>query len=205
MKNKTKIMCTFPGCGVTSFVDDGKNNSIKISSASYFFERRHRNNKELADLRAFYDEHPTMMGTDYFVNKAKESLVTKVNPDFPNNFIRAVQDAVNSKQYEYIFVSNNKATLEALDKAGIDYCLVYPDKKLKNEWIGRLYSNSKHESIVPLYSKQWDKFVSEMEELSKSREAYVLGPLEYVSDIVENLKYLQKNIDEEKDYEEKDI
>lgn len=47
------------------------------------------------------------------------------NPDFPNNYIKHIKE--NIGRVDFIFVSSHKEVREALDNAGIEFYLVYPD------------------------------------------------------------------------------
>jgi hypothetical protein len=82
------------------------------------------------------------------------------NQDFPNNYIQHIKD--NIGKVDIIFVSSHKQVREAMKKAGICFCTVYPQTEMLNEWIGRMYRRGNDENFIQFIINNWDEFMREI-------------------------------------------
>jgi len=83
------------------------------------------------------------------------------HPDFPNNYIEHIKQNLNKQ--EFILVSSHDVVREALKEHEIDYVLVYPDKKLKNDYIEKYKKRGNDEGFINFVSKNWNDFINEIE------------------------------------------
>jgi len=83
------------------------------------------------------------------------------NKDFPANYIQHIKDHLDTE--DVIFVSSHKSVREALEKAGIPYILIYPDKSLKEEWMRRFKERGNDESFIKFQDEHWDEFIDDMD------------------------------------------
>ena len=103
------------------------------------------------------------------------------NPEFPSNYIQ---------QFVYFFESSHKEVREALIENGIYFTLVYPDRSMKAEWIGRCFLRGSGEKFCQLIADNWDKWINEMEEVECDK--WILGDKEsidryyYLGELIEN-------------------
>ena len=121
---KTKIYSVFPACGKTYMYEHQEDYGLKIldSDSSYF----------AWGWECPENDERGMHSPD--ARKTKER-----NPSFPQNYIDHIKCKIESGKYDCIFVSSHASVRGALDKAGIDFTIVYPAQSCKAEWVGRCY------------------------------------------------------------------
>ena len=61
-------------------------------------------------------------------------------------------------------VSSHDVVRQALVNEGIEYTLVFPERYLKAEYVERFKQRGSPESFVNLLSKNWDAWITELEE-----------------------------------------
>lgn len=111
------------------------------------------------------------------------------NPDFPQNYISHIKE--NIGKADYILVSTHENVRRALEDAGIDFYLVYPNINLKEEWIGRCFIRGSDEKFCQLIADNWDNWIDQLEEDSKRHKFIILGHGEHLSDVI---RFLDKII-----------
>lgn len=104
------------------------------------------------------------------------------NPDFPENYINHIKE--NIGKVDYILVSTHDNVRKALEEAGIDFYLVYPDRSLKEEWIGRCFLRGSGEKFCQLIADNWDNWMDGLEEDSKKHRFIKLLNNEYLSYVI---------------------
>ena len=156
----TKIFSVFPASGKTYMYENQDDWNLKIldSDSSQFSWR--------------YEE-----------GEWRNSVVKVRNPDFPKNYIEHIKN--NIGKYDYIFVSSHKEVRDALDEAGIEFTIVFPEYKCKEEWFGRccireIEGRNGFDSTVLL--NNWDKWWYDCAECGETHSHIVLRPTEHLSD-----------------------
>lgn len=104
------------------------------------------------------------------------------NPDFPQNYISHIKE--NIGKADYILVSTHENVRRALEDAEIDFYLVYPDRNLKEEWIGRCFLRGSGEKFCQLISDNWDNWIDQLEEDSKRHKSIILRHGEHLSNVI---------------------
>ena len=104
------------------------------------------------------------------------------NPDFPENYINHIKE--NIGKVDYILVSTHENVRRALEEAGIDFYLIYPDRSLKEEWIGRCFLRGSGEKFCQLIADNWDNWMDGLEEDSKKHRFIKLLNNEYLSYVI---------------------
>ena len=104
------------------------------------------------------------------------------NLDFPQNYIRYIKE--NIGKADYILVSTHENVRRALEEAGIDFYLIYPDRSLKEEWIGRCFLRGSGEKFCQLIADNWDNWIDGLEEDSKKHKFMKLLNNEYLSHVI---------------------
>ena len=104
------------------------------------------------------------------------------HPDFPQNYINHIKE--NIGKVDYILVSTHENVRRALEEAGIDFYLVYPERNLKEEWIGRCFLRGNRENFCWLIADNWDNWIDGLEEDSKKHKYMKLKSGEHLSDVI---------------------
>ena len=169
----TKIISAFPACGKTyhyshihgiTALDSDSSQFSWIDTIDREYEQRYRGRK------------------DYHERKIKVR-----NPDFPNNYIKHIKE--NIGKVDYIFVSSHAVVRQALKDNNIPYIVVYPDRSLKDEWVGRCFIRGNDVDFCKRISENWDNWIDEMQ---AENNGYVLQHGQYLSDILPYVNLDQK-------------
>lgn len=83
------------------------------------------------------------------------------NPDFPNNYIKHIQD--NLGKVDYILVSSHDIVRNALKENNIKYTLVYPSVELKDEYLKRYRKRGNPDSFINFIDLKWEDFIGDIE------------------------------------------
>lgn len=169
MKN-TKIIAAFPACGKTYYFKNKALNISVLDSDSSKFSWM-----EVVDQEY---EMKNRGKTDY-----QQRYIKVRNPDFPQNYINHIKE--NIGKVDYILVSTHEEVRIALENEGIDYYLVYPNTRLKEEWVGRCFLRGSGEKFCQLIADKWVAWTYQM--LTDHHEGYVLEHGEYLSDAIRHL------------------
>ena len=110
------------------------------------------------------------------------------NPDFPQNYFEHIKQNYKNKNLDYIFVSSHEGIRTLMKDNNLPYVLVYPNKKLKAEWIGRCYLRGSSPEFIENLCKNWDAWVEECMYDTGAVFKIELQAGEYLSD------YLNKGI-----------
>lgn len=62
---------------------------------------------------------------------------------------------------------------------GIYFTLVYPDKEMKAEWVGRCFLRGSGEEFCQFIADNWEKWIDEMEEVEDC-DKYILCEDDYL-------------------------
>lgn len=178
---KTKVISAFPACGKTWMYEHQKELGLSIldsDSSEFSWIRRPRTLEEIQVIEAIH-------GSNY-VNAIREELIKDRNPEFPTNYINYIKEQIESKEYDYIFVSSHESVRKALNEAGINFTVVYPHKRCKVEWVGRCYLRElEGKKLFPIkvLIDNWDQWIKQlMSEVNNHHECIILEHGEYLSD-----------------------
>ena len=103
------------------------------------------------------------------------------HPDFPSNYIEHIKENVG--KVEIIFVSSHKVVRDALFDSGLHYTLVYPGRKLKNEYLNRFRARGNDSGFIKMIDEKWDEFLTELENQEFCNHNVLLAG-QYMSDIL---------------------
>lgn len=165
---ETKIISAFPACGKTYCFDQQDELGVTIldSDSSQF---------SWCTVKSGWDSQ----------NQCDKYVKVR-NPQFPQNYIDHIRE--NIGKVDYIFVSSHQEVRQALDDAGIDYCLVFPSQLCKSEWVGRCFLRGSDTIFCRLIADKWDTWINGLYRDSNSHQSFILGPSEYLSDVIESLR-----------------
>lgn len=94
---------------------------------------------------------------DKIVLDSDSSLFDKAY--FPNNYIKHIQENIGVA--DIILVSSHKVVRDALVDNNIDFVLVYPNIKSKDEYIQRYIQRKSPQGFIDLISSNWDNWINE--------------------------------------------
>ena len=103
------------------------------------------------------------------------------NPDFPRNYIEHIKDATT--KHDYLFVSSHQEVRTALEKEGIPFVLVYPNRSLLSNWIKRYENRDFNGFPLQVLINNWDKWHDELDK-QKCYKRFILKEDEYLSDVL---------------------
>lgn len=103
------------------------------------------------------------------------------NSDFPNNYLTAIKEHLGAT--DLLLVGCQPEVIAALCQDRIPFTLVYPERKLKSQYIERLQNRHSPQSFINILSDKWDIFLDFLENQNDC-EHLVLGNNQYISDVV---------------------
>lgn len=126
---------------------------------------------------------------DILISDSDSSLFSWIepgvrHPDFPGNYIEHIKGKIG--ELDYIFVSSHDVVREALNKEGLDYTIVYPSKKIKDEYIQRYIDRGNNEKFVKLLESNYELFINEIERETKPK-LISLKKGQYLSDVLDKI------------------
>lgn len=102
------------------------------------------------------------------------------NKEFPKNYFRAIKQAIG--QADYLFVGCQPEVLNMLRKEDLSFVLVYPERKLKDEYIRRFNKRGSSQNFGNLIKDNWDQFINFLE--MQDSEQIILKSDQYISDVI---------------------
>ncbi len=98
---------------------------------------------------------------------------------FPHNYIRYIKTLSG-----IILVSTHAVVRDALFDNSLRFSICYPERSLKSEYIERYAKRGSSKLFLITLSKNWDGWISEMENERRATNHYVLKHGQYLSDII---------------------
>lgn len=155
---KTLVISAFPACGKTYCFNNAKDRYTMLDSDSSNFS---------------------------WIKDANGNNTDQRNPDFPANYIQHIKD--NIGKVDIIFVSSHANVRQALRDAGINVIYIYPDKKLKKEWIRRFKERGNDEKFISFISSHWNEFIDELDSESCELRFKFTHPNYHIHDIIDRI------------------
>lgn len=112
-----------------------------------------------------------------------EKGVTR-NPNFPNNYIAAVNEAIASGKYDYIMISSHKVVRDAMLDAYIEFTVVIPELDSAAEYRERYISRGNDQAFIEMMDEKWESFITEICEDDRLKLLF-LPPGTYLSELVQ--------------------
>lgn len=105
---------------------------------------------------------------------------------FPGNYIKHIQNVLNTCDNVVILVSSHDNVREAMREAGIDYHLCYPQIELKADYIERYKERGSPEAFVNMMEEKWVDFIGSCE-ADPTTHKCILSEGEYLVDYLKPL------------------
>lgn len=140
---------------------------IILRTADFKYEERLPTKEEVLEYDMKNKHKNTLIGQDYFVKRFEQTKHTYTNYDYPENYIKEIQDSTA----DIILVDSDNKTRKVLTDANIDFVTVYPKIFLKNEWIGRSYLNNRCPEILAM---KWESDITKIEKQPHGKRIFWL-------------------------------
>ena len=106
------------------------------------------------------------------------------HPDWPGNYMDHIKSLIG--KMDVILVSSHDVVRDAMQEAGIEYCLVFPDKSIKDEYIDRYVQRGNNEKFVELLGQNWEGWIDGLEN-DKAPNKHRLKEGDYLSDVIKDI------------------
>ena len=80
--------------------------------------------------------------------------------NFPQNYIQHIKN--NMGKVDIILISSHEAVRKALVEEGLLFIQVYPDSKIKDEYIQRYRERGSNEEFIKILDENWDTWIEQM-------------------------------------------
>lgn len=176
---RTLVISAFPACGKSYYTEHNQSNKIILDSDSSLYSwinsTREATSEEYEQHRCMYvnDEGPEPIFMD-------DKRIR--NPEFPANYIKHIKE--NIGKADIIFVSSHIAVRQALTDAGIDFITIYPGKKCKAEWIGRMYLRGNNKAFIDMQVEHWDEWINAIDKEPHGKFVVYLNPWHFINDFI---------------------
>ena len=118
-------------------------------------------------------------------NELLKGTTRKINPSWPNNYFKALEDVKD--KYDYILISDEICN-SFLAERHYEYWWVYPARNLKQEYFRRCKERGNTDEFINLYDKNWDEWIDSCENDSLASKHIELKSNQYLQDVLPNLK-----------------
>lgn len=123
------IMCAY-GVGYKSTLPP--KNVIKLNLNTYRTEYRERTEEELQIEKEKWDSTPHLLSGEGYVNRIRHEKIAFLNPEFPNNIIKKINELQKEGLFDIILVESDSALASALkQRDDIEFVYFYQEKKKK--------------------------------------------------------------------------
>ena len=103
---------------------------------------------------------------------------------FPEFYVDHIMSLLGKR--EIILISSHRDVLIELERVGIDYILVHPSRKSKNEYINRYKSMNLSSQFINTFDSKWESYLRDIESACPSKRI-VLKSGEYLKDRLNSL------------------
>lgn len=107
------------------------------------------------------------------------------NPDFPNNYFKALDEVKN--KYDYILISDSVCDSWLKDN-NIEYWQVFPNINLKEEYLKRMRNRGNNQNFIDYQDKCWNSWVEGCKNDKNASKHIELKAGQYLEDVLPNLK-----------------
>lgn len=127
---KTKIILAFPCMGKTYYAQNNPDKAIDLESSDYFFDKTGYEHLTSEEFKGLPDR--------------------KLNPNGLQDYLKAIDNAVKSNEYEYIFTSQSPDVVKGILALGyqVHYVKPLPNELSKVEFRKRALSRGNNEKWI---------------------------------------------------------
>lgn len=106
------------------------------------------------------------------------------NPDFPNNYILHIKEML--QQFPMVFVSTHEDVRKMLKSEHIDYIIMIPKIKYKENYISRYLNRGSNPQFIKLLEENWETWINII--LNSQEKVFEMNK-EYIEDEIINILF----------------
>ena len=107
-------------------------------------------------------------GLELLDSEERKGLISrKMNPEWPNNYLKEIFLNQHNKEIDFIFISPTEEILVELETAGIDFIIAYPSLAAKQEMLQRYRNRNNSEDFIQKMDSMYEKI---LKTLSKRKQ-----------------------------------
>lgn len=170
---QTRIISAFPGVGKTTLAQ-GRKSVLDLDSSPFSWLAAEGSSSAAGSVT---EEEKGVPGRTR-------------NPDFPQNYIKAIQEAIG--RYEFILVSSHDVVRDALATNCLFYYLVYPAVDVPvEEYVKRYKYRGNNDSFIKNISEHFYTWIEQCEKASHCVKVDAPSG-KYLSDMILIIEYMEK-------------
>jgi hypothetical protein len=105
-----------------------------------------------------------------------------LNPDWPNNYISAIKQNLESDKI--LLIPSDFLVLDLLKNEKLHYFLCYPQRNAKEIYCERYIKRGNSDEFIDIFIDGWDKFMDRFEKDTYGQHI-VLQPEQFLSDVID--------------------
>lgn len=91
------------------------------------------------------------------------TIISVKNPNWVSDYVDRIEKISSDGNAFYVLVSLHKEVRDEMDKRGLPYVIVVPEKSLKDEYLGRYVKRGNGQSFIRKVYDNWDEWLDEIE------------------------------------------
>jgi hypothetical protein len=125
------------------------------------------------------------LNNEYEKEEAKGKMDRMLNPDWPNNYFKKLEEV--KEKYDYILISDEICN-EFLVKNNYSYWWVYPSIGLKDEYLKRCKDRGNSKEFIDYYDSLWEEWYYFCKNDPNASRRIELKKGQYLEDVLDDLK-----------------
>jgi len=106
-------------------------------------------------------------GKTFLCQRSCKNLIEKecwkyIGANFPHNCVEAIKDQIGKA--DVIFISTNKIVLDILISDGVSLIAIYPEAKLKKDYLKRYAARGDQPGFIKMMDDNWSNWIQELDE-----------------------------------------
>lgn len=165
--NNIRVICGWPGIGRGYLIENGLDDFTFLNLSS----------EHLSWLKNKRGEYVDLSG------KLVSEEDKVANPNLQIDYVAYIVESLKSN--DFLFASTDENIKRTLFDIEIPFCIVYPERELKEEYLERykIRNSAEDESLIPTLEFQWNNFIDVIENDQRASLKIKLKTGEYLGSI----------------------
>jgi len=156
------IIAAYAGCGKSTFAKMNPKSAVDFHCMPYKY---------------YLEEDNDIEG-----EKCKANPDNEIRPEWPYNYVDAIEELMNV--YKYILIPSDSRVLTLLEDEQIPYTLIYPHRDSKEEYRQRYVNRGNTEHFLSIFYERWDRFIDRLESDCYGKHI-VLQSNQFIADVID--------------------